>query len=291
MDTLIPDDSILRKIHEIRGCKVMLDSDLAELYRVETKVLNQAVKRNIDRFPEEFCFMLREKELDNLRSQNVTSSFSHGGRRYQPFVFTEQGVAMLSAVLKSEVAVKVSIQIMQAFVSMRKTLSHAEGLIQRLEIVEFKQHKTDTKLEKVLQALEMDQMPKQGVFFEGQLFDAHVFVSKLIKQAHSSLELVDNYVDETTLLLLSKHNKQVACRLVSRPRAALLNDIEKHNRQYDTIKFIENHSSHDRFLILDDAQLYHFGASFKDLGRKCFAFSRMDSLWPEIKNRLLKAKV
>lgn len=198
---------------------------------------------------------------------------------------------MLSAVLKSDVAVKVSIQIMQAFVSMRKTLSHAEGLIQRLEIVEFKQHKTDTKLEKVLQALEMDQMPKQGVFFEGQLFDAHVFVSKLIKQAHSSLELVDNYVDETTLLLLSKRNKQVACRLVSRPRAALLNDIEKHNRQYDTIKFIENHSSHDRFLILDDAQLYHFGASFKDLGRKCFAFSRMDSLWPEIKNRLLKAKV
>ena len=291
MGKLIPDDSILRKILNIRGCKVMLDSDLAELYRVETKVLNQAVKRNIERFPDEFRFILNEKELDHLRSQFVTSSFSHGGRRYQPFVFTEQGVAMLSAVLKSEVAVKVSIQIMQAFVSMRKTLSHAEGLIQRLEIVEFKQHKTDTKLEKVLQALEMDQVPKQGVFFEGQLFDAHLFVSKLIKQAHSSLELIDNYVDETTLLLLSKRNKQVACRLFSKPRATLLNDIEKHNRQYDVIKFIENHSSHDRFLILDDAQLYHFGASFKDLGRKCFAFSRMDSLWPEIKSRLLKAKV
>ncbi len=178
----------------------MLDSDLAEMYNVETRVLNQAAKRNEDRFPETFRFQLTEIEFANLRSQIVTSSIEHGGRRHPTLVYTEQGIAMLSAVLKSIVAVKVSIQIMQAFVSMRRTLNNLQGVIQRLESVEMKQFQTESKLEIVLKALEKDTKPNQGIFFEGQLFDAHVFVSDLIKEAQASVLLVDNYVDEKTLL-------------------------------------------------------------------------------------------
>jgi hypothetical protein len=188
-----------------------------------------------------------------------------------PYAFTEQGVAMLSAVLRSNVAVQISIQIMQSFVSMRRTFRNLHGVIQRLEYVEMKQVQTDSKLEGILQALEQDTIPRQGVFFEGQLFDAHVFV---------------NYIDETTLLLLSKRRENVHCTIYSRPKSTLLKDLEKHNKQYPQITFEENCSCHDRFLFID-AQLYHFGASLKDLGNKCFAFSKMDGLRVEIEAKLL----
>ena len=280
-------NQIENRIYTIRGIQVMLDSDLAEMYDVETKVLNQAVKRNLDRFPNEFRFQLTKDELDNLRSQIVTSSLSHGGRRGLPYVFTEQGVSMLSAVLRSNTAIKVSIQIIQAFVSMRKTFANLHGLIQRLEGLESKQLITDSKLEKVLKALEKDRQPKQGIFFEGQLFDAHVFASDLIKKAQKSLVLVDNYIDETTLLLLSKRKKGVECTVHTRNNATLKKDIEKHNLQYPEISVIENRSSHDRFLVIDDTNLYHIGASLKDLGNKCFAFSRMDDLLGDVQTKLL----
>ncbi len=280
-------NQIENRIYTIRGIQVMLDSDLAEMYDVETKVLNQAVKRNLDRFPNEFRFQLTKDELDNLRSQIVTSSLSHGGRRGLPYVFTEQGVSMLSAVLRSNTAIKVSIQIIQAFVTMRKTFANLHGLIQRLEGLESKQLITDSKLEKVLKALEKDSQPKQGVFFEGQLFDAHVFASDLIKKAQKSLVLVDNYIDETTLLLLSKRKKGVECTVHTRNNATLKKDIEKHNLQYPEISVIENRSSHDRFLVIDDTNLYHIGASLKDLGNKCFAFSRMDDLLGDVQTKLL----
>ena len=208
-------------------------------------------------------------------------------RKYLPYVFTEQGVSMLSAVLRSDVAIKVSIQIMQAFVLMRKTLGQIHGVIQRLEGLELKQLQTDSKLEQVLKALEKDQPARQGIFFEGQLFDAHVFVSDLIKQATKSLVVIDNYVDEYTLLLLSKRNKQVSCMVHTRLNAALKRDLEKHNQQYPAITLIENRSSHDRFIIIDNNQLYHIGASLKDLGNKCFAFSRMDNILPELMAKLL----
>ncbi len=280
--------NIENRIYAIRGLHIMLDSDLAEMYQVETKVLNQAVKRNIDRFPNDFRFQLTNDEMNHLKSQFVTSSLKHGGRRVLPYAFTEQGVSMLSAVLKSDIAVKVSIQIMQAFVTMRKTLGQLQGVIQRLEGVELKQLHTDSKVEQLLKAWEKDLPPKQGIFFEGQLFDAHVFVSDIIKQASKSLVLVDNYVDETTLLLLSKRKKQVSCTVHTRINATLKKDLEKHYQQYPAITLVENRSSHDRFLILDEIQLYHIGASLKDLGNKCFAFSRMDDLLPDLTIKLLR---
>jgi phage regulator Rha-like protein len=279
--------NIETKIHTIRGVQVMLDSDLAEMYQTETKFINRAIKRNSDRFPVDFAFQLDDNEWNNLRYQSGTSSSAHGGRRYLPYALTEQGVAMLSSVLKTDVAVKISIQIMQAFVSMRRTLSNLQGVIQRLESVEMKQFQTESKLEIFLKALEKDTKPNHGIFFEGQLFDAHVFVSDLIKKAQISVLLVDNYVDEKTLLLLNKRNKGVKCYIHTRPNPTLTIDKDKHNKQYDHIELIENRSSHDRFLVIDDRYLYHIGASLKDLGNKCFAFSRMDQFLPEVQSKLL----
>ena len=202
---------IENKIYSIRGLQVMLDSDLAVMYQVETKRINEQVKRNEKRFPDSFMFQLNQREWDDLKSQIATSKMNHGGRRKLPYVFTEQGVSMLSAVITSDTAIDVSIQIIQAFVAMRKTLGQLHGVLQRLEGVELKQLKTDSKLEQVLKALEKDQPAQQGIFFQGQLFDAHVFVSNLIKQARKSLVIIDNYVEETTLLLLSKRKNQVSC--------------------------------------------------------------------------------
>lgn len=224
--------------------------------------------------------------MEWMVSQNaIPSKQSLGG--YLPFVFTEQGVAGVSGVIKNSKADEVSVAIARAFVAMRKTLTNLQGVIQRLEGLEIKQLQTDSRLELILKALETDSQPRQGVFFEGQLFDAHVFVSNLVKRAKTSLILVDNYADETTLLMLSKRNLGVSCTIHSRIHKALMKDLEKHNEQYPHILLIENHSSHDRFLVIDNAQLYHIGASLKDLGKKCFAFSRMDDLLPEISAKLL----
>ena len=205
-----------------------------------------------------------------------------------PLVFTEQGVGAVSGVIKSEKADQVSVAIARAFVAMRKTLEQLHGVIQRLEGVELKQLQTDSKVEQLLKAWEKDQPAKQGIFFEGQLFDAHVFASDLIKKANKSLVVIDNYVDETTLMLLSKHKKQISCTVHTRINQALKKDLEKHNQQYPEITLVENRSSHDRFIILDNIQLYHIGASLKDLGSKCFAFSRMDDVLPELTTKLLK---
>ena len=188
--------NIESKIYSIRGIQVMLDSDLALLYQTETKFINRAVKRNPERFPEAFAFTLTEKEWSNLRFQFGTSSLQHGGRRTLPVVFTEQGVAMLSAVLQTEIAIHVSIQIIQAFVAMRKSMSHLQGLLQRIDGIEWKQLQTDKTLEKILQALEKDLPKSKGIFFEGQLFDAHVFVSDVIRKSKRTIVLIDNYVNE-----------------------------------------------------------------------------------------------
>ena len=279
--------NIENKIYLIRGVQVMLDSDLAELYHSETKFINRAVKRNASRFPEEFMFQLTEQEWQHLRFQSGTSSEGHGGRRYLPCVFTEQGIAMLSAVLHTETAVNVSVDIMKAFVAMRKSLGQLHGLLQRMESLELKQLNTDQKLERIFELLNKEISPSQGIFFKGQLFDAHVFVSNLIKTAKKSIIVVDNYVDETTLLLLSKRDEDVECKVLTRINVALKKDLEKHNQQYPGIELIENRGSHDRFIIIDNTHLYHFGASLKDLGKKCFAFSQMDNLLPDLKEKLL----
>lgn len=259
----------------------MLDSELAELYGIDTRSFNQAVKRNIDRFPDEFMFQLNETEFDNLRSQIVISS-SHGGRRYLPYVFTEQGVAMLSAVLKSKTAIEVSIQIMHAFVEMRKFFAIHGDLVMKIQQIEQKQilheAKTQEKFEAIFSALEEKPIvPKQGIFFDGQIFDAYVFVSKLIRSARKSIILLDNYVDETVLEHLSKSESQVKIHILTKTISNHLKlDIEKYNSQYKRIQIFQFNLSHDRFLIIDQSDIYHIGASLKDLAKKWFAFSKLE---------------
>jgi phage regulator Rha-like protein len=285
------EESIRERIYSIRGYQVMLDSDLAELYGVETKVLNQAVKRNIERFPPEFCFSLNNSEIRSLRSQIVTSNKAknslrsqiilseRGGRRYVPFVFTQEGVAMLSAVLKSEIAVKMSIKIIKAFIEIRKFIQANGQIFQRLDRVEVKLLENDQKFEKVFDALESkDRIPDQGIFFEGQVFDAYNFVSDLFRKAEKSIVIVDNYVDDTVLLHLTKIKKDVQVKIITKSVSDQFRlDLKKFGEQYFEIEVKVSKVIHDRFIILDGELLYHLGASLKDLGRKLFGFTKMDN--------------
>lgn len=267
-------------IYTIRDKQVILDSDLAKIYQVETKVFNQAVKRNIDRFPENFRFQLTQDEFEtiSLRSQIVTSSLNYGGRRYLPYVFSEQGIAMLSAVLRSDVAVKVSIEIMNAFVEMRKMLISNASLFHRLDHIELKQLQADQKFEEIFKALESDKLhSEKGIFYNGQIFDAYTFISDIIRSAQNSIILLDNYVDDTVLTLLGKRNDNVTATIYTKNISNQLRlDIQRYNSQYPLIKIETFSDAHDRFLIIDDTELYHIGASLKDLGKKWFAFSRID---------------
>jgi hypothetical protein len=281
-------NSIENKIYNIRGMQVILDRDLAQLYQVETRIMIQAVKRNQDRFPYSFIFQLSDAEFQHWKSQIVISNADKMGLRRAPYAFTEQGVAMLSAVLRSDTAIQVSIQIMQAFVTMRKFLINNASVFQRLDHIELKQLKTDEKLEQIFKALETGQIqPNQGIFFDGQIFDAYSFVSSLIREAKKSIILIDNYVDDTVLALLSKRNRQVSASVYTLKISLQLDlDLKKHNSQYPEIKIFELKETHDRFLILDEKELYHFGASLKDLGKKWFAFSKMDAFVHHILSKL-----
>ncbi len=289
------DSEIEKKIFTIRGNQVMVDRDLAELYGVETKRLNEQVKRNSERFPKEFRFQLTESEKIELvancdRFQTIKHSSS------LPYVFTEQGVSMLSAVLKSDVAVKVSIDIINTFVKMRKFLSLNSELFQRIEQIEKRQIvneiKTDARFEKIFNALEDKTLkPKQGIFFDGQIFDAYVFVSDLIKSAKSSLVLIDNYVDESVLMLLSKRDNSCKVMIYTKILSKQLQlDLKKHNAQYPPIEIKTFKEAHDRFLIIDDKTVYHIGASLKDLGKKWFAFSKFDKVALALLDKLEELK-
>ena len=347
--------TIENKIFTIRGVQVMLDRDLAELYEVETKRINEQVKRNIERFPEEFCFQLTKEEVEILRSQiatlNTENSFlrsqnetskseiptlksqyatsrsqivtlnkedsflksqivtskkeNRGGNRYLPYAFTEQGVAMLASILKSETAVKVSIQIMNAFVQMRHFISANGSLFARLDSVEKKQIETEEKLnrnivqfhekldvheknfEKVFDALEAADLPKQGVFCDGQIFDSYEFVSDLIRKAKTSIVLVDNYVDDTVLSMLDKRKSGVSATIYTQSISKQLTlDLQKHNAQYAPIDICLIKNFHDRFLFLDEKSIYHIGASVKDLGKKVFGFSKLGLDAKQIMNML-----
>ena len=303
---------IQNKIYTIRSLQVMLDSDLAKFYGVETKVLNQAVKRNIERFPREFMFRLDEEEWDflryqinplkndslSLRSQNVTLKNGRGKhRKYLPYVFTEQGVAMLSAVLKSETAVKVSIQIINAFVEMRRFLANNASVFERFNNIELKQFKfeieTKENFNKIFNALQnKDLEPKQGIFFNGQIFDAYKFVSGLVRKANKSILLIDNYIDETVLNLFTKKKKNVKVTIFTkRITKTMLQDAEKFNAQYPSVELKKFTKAHDRFLIIDDKHVYHFGASLKDLGKKWFAFSKLDKSAFSLLQNLKKVRV
>ena len=279
-------------IKVIRGQQVMLDKDLATLYGVETKVLNQTVKRNIERFPDDFRFELSREEC--LRSQIVTSN-GRGGNRYSTYAFTEQGVAMLSSVLRSKTAIEVNIQIMRAFVSMRHFLASNASVFSRLETIEYHQleilqHQQDTdkhleesdmRIAEVFRRLdEGDAKPKQGVFYNGQIYDAYTFVSDLIKSAKKHIILIDNYVDETVLTLLDKRENGVSALIYTQQISRQFQlDIDRHNAQYAPIDVETFRLTHDRFLCIDD-EVYHIGASIKDLGKKWFGFSKMEILKP-----------
>jgi hypothetical protein len=288
---LVKIDDIQKRIYSIRNVQVMLDEDLSVLYGVETRVLNQAVKRNIERFPPEFMFQLTKEDMENLRSQFVTSSW--GGRRYLPFAFTEQGVAMLSAVLRSETAIQVSIQIMNAFVAMRRFLQTNAQIFQRLDSLELKQIETDQKVDTILNAIEQKTViPKQGIFYDGQIFDAWNFISNLIRSAKKSIILIDNYIDDTVLSLFAKRSKGVTVTLLTKnPSQQLKTDVQKFNAQYEPIILKDFSAAHDRFLIIDETDLYHIGASLKDLGKKWFAFSKMDMQVVAILENLKKVKL
>lgn len=274
-------------IYMFRGQQVMLDSDLASLYQVETKRLNEAVKRNIARFPEEFRFQLTEEEYDLLRSQNATSInhkntvSSKGGRRYLPFVFTEQGIAMLSAILKSDIAVQVSINIMKVFVEMRKIMANHSILFEQINRLELKQieykKEIDTKLDKVFDYISENTESSQKIFFDGQIFDAFSLLVKLINSANSSIILIDNYIDINTLNILAKKKKHVNICIYTLKKTRLTKtDVENFNKQYPELIVKYTDTFHDRFLIIDENTAYHIGASLKDAGKKCFAISLLE---------------
>ena len=281
-------------IRVIRGQQVMLDRDLAELYGVETRRLNEQVKRNIERFPEDFMFQLTSNEFDNLKSQIAISSW--GGVRKLPYAFTEQGVAMLSGVLKSSTAVEANIRIMRAFVSMRHFMVNNVAFFQRLETIEFNQLESNKVQAKILAHQEVQDhrideifrrldegmyKPKQGIFFDNQIYDAYSFVSELIKSAKQRIILIDNYVDETVLTLLDKRGENVSATIYTQQVSRQFRlDVDRHNSQYPPIEVDVFRRSHDRFLCIDDT-VYHVGASIKDLGKKWFAFSKMEDFKPE----------
>ena len=280
MEDLIPSEIIESKIYNIRGLQVMLDEDIAVLYGVETKHINQAVRNNLNKFPIDFYFELCESEIEHLKSKFLTSSW--GGRRKPPKVFTEQGIYMLATIIKSKSATSVTVAIMRTFVQMRKFISQNASFFKRLDNLEIKQIQykleADDKFNKIFKAIESkDIKPKQGIFYEGQIFDAYLFVSDIIKLAKESIVLIDNYVDESILVLFTKRNANVNMKIYTNTSSKQLQlDLEKHNAQYPKIEIEKFDLSHDRFLIIDKKEIYHFGASLKDLGKKWFAVSKMD---------------
>ena len=278
---LIKNEEIQNRIYTLRDVQVMLDKDLAIFYGVKPIRLREQVKRNIKRFPSDFMFQLTEEEVDLMVSQNAIPSKQHLGGSL-PFVFTEQGVATISSVLTSERAIEVNIQIMRAFVAMRRFIASNAKVFQRLDIVERKQIEykadTDQKFERIFNAIEERSIkPKQGIFFDGQIFDAYKFVADLIRTAQKSITLIDNYIDDSVLLLLTKRKKGVPVKIFTKTISRQLAlDVKKYNSQYPPVEIKKFKYVHDRFIIIDDKEVFHFGASLKDLGKKWFAFSKLE---------------
>ena len=277
-------ENIKNLIYTIRGKQVMLDSDVAMLYQYTTKNINKAMKRNISRFPEDFCFQLTEKEVKNLRFQFGTSSLNkenYGGRRYLPYAYTEQGISMLAGVLKNEIAIQVSINIIRAFIEMRKFITNNAQVFERLTNVEYKLLEHDKKFDNVFDELQKNKKEefKQKIFFDGQIYDAYSLIIDIIKIAKSKILIIDNYIDDGILKMLSKKNKNVEVVVLTSPNCNLNKlDINKFNKQYPTLKVAMTNKFHDRFIVVDNKELYHVGASLKDLGKRCFAISKIEDV-------------
>ncbi|OKZ73726.1 MAG: DNA-binding protein [Clostridium sp. 26_22] len=299
----LSNEEIKNLIYTIRGKQVMLDSDVAMLYHYETKKINQAVKRNIERFPEKFCFQLTEEEFSSLRSQFVTlnkttvqENFEDSSlrsqivtlnentgrgkhRKYLPYVFTEQGIAMLSSLLKNDIAIQVSINIMDAFVEMRKFLMVNGQLFERLTNVEYKLLEHDKKFDKVFDQLQNEENIKQKIFFEGQIYDAYSLIIDIIKKANKKILIIDNYIDDSVLKMLTKKNKNVEVVILTSNKSNIQKiDIQKFNKEYPILKVAETNKFHDRFIVIDNKEMYHLGASIKDLGKKCFGINKIEDL-------------
>lgn len=276
---IVDNKDIKNMIYTFRDQQVMVDSDLARLYQVTTGNLNKAVKRNLSRFPEHFCFQLTEHEYKNLRFQNGSSSSNnnYGGRRYMPYVFTEQGIAMLSAVLKSDIAVEVSVKIMNSFVEMRRFLLSNQELFSRLDRIEIKQLETDRKFEEVFNYIAANTEVKQNIFFNGQIYDAFSFIVGLIRKAKKKIIRIDNYVDVNTLNILCKKSQGVDVVIATAGKGSLsAKDIIKFNAQYSKLSVKTTTDFHDRFLVIDKTEVYHIGASIKDAGKKSFGITKIE---------------
>ena len=272
----ITNEEIKDLIYTIRGKQVMIDNDVARLYHYETKRINETVKRNIERFPIEFCFQLSNNEYESLKSQFATSN-TRGGKQKLPYAFTEKGIIMLSGLLKNEIAIEVSIRIVEAFVEMRKFLMHNGQIFERLTNVEYKLLEHDKKFDKVFNQLQQEENIKQRIFFDGQIYDAYSLIIDIIRKANRKILIIDNYIDDSILKMLTKKKNNVEVVILTSNKSNIQNiDIQKFNKEYPKLKLAKTNKFHDRFIVLDNKEMYHLGASIKDLGKKCFGINKIE---------------
>lgn len=300
----LSNEEIRNLIYSIRGKQVMLDSDVARLYHYQTKRINETVNRNKERFPQNFCFQLTEEETKNLNKQAIFSKSVHEnnwsqfatssknenskyrGNKYLPYVFTEQGIAMLSGLLKNDIAIQVSINIMNAFVEMRKFISSNGQVFERLTKVEYKLLEHDKKFDEVFNQLQLEENIKQRIFFDGQIYDAYSLIIDIIKKANNKILIIDNYIDDSVLKMLAKKRNNVEVAILTSNKSNIENlDIQKFNKEYPILKVTKTNKFHDRFIVVDNKEMYHLGASIKDLGKKCFAINKIEDT--EIMNRII----
>lgn len=274
-------EDIKNNVHWVRGKQVMLDCDLAKIYGYEVKRLNEQVKRNIRRFPEDFMFQVTSEEVELLKSQFATSSW--GGKRKLPYVFTEQGIYMLATVLKGELAEQQSIFIMRAFKEMHHFMVNNAFMLEKLNAIELKQLEyqkdSDEKFGRIFEYMAGHEESNQKIFFGGQIFDAFSLLTEIIGRAKTNIVLIDGYIDVVTLNILAKKQAGVDVLAYTLPNARItVQDVSKFNAQYPTLTVKETTVFHDRFLILDGGEGYHIGASLKDAGKKCFGITKIEDI-------------
>ena len=298
----LTNEDIKNLIYTIRGKQVMLDSDVAMLYHYPTKRINETVNRNKQRFPENFCFQLTDEEYEALRCKNVTlnqdtiqenidnslrsqfatlnENIGRGKhRKYLPYAFTEQGIAMLSGLLKNDIAIQVSINIMNAFVEMRKFLMINGQVFERLTNVEYQLQEHNKKFDEVFNQLQLEENIKQRIFFDGQIYDAYSLIVDIIRRANNKILIIDNYIDDSVLKMLAKKKNNVEVVILTSDKSNIENlDIKKFNKEYPILKVAKTNKFHDRFIIIDSKEMYHLGASIKDLGKKCFAINKIEDV-------------
>ena len=298
----LTNEDIKNLIYTIRGKQVMLDSDVAMLYHYPTKRINETVNRNKQRFPENFCFQLTDEEYEALRCKNVTlnqdtiqenidnslrsqfatlnENIGRGKhRKYLPYAFTEQGIAMLSGLLKNDIAIQVSINIMNAFVEMRKFLMINGQVFERLTNVEYQLQEHNKKFDEVFNQLQLEENIKQRIFLDGQIYDAYSIIVDIIKRANSKILIIDNYIDDSVLKMLAKKKNYVEVVILTSDKSNIENlDVKKFNKEYPILKVAKTNKFHDRFIVIDNKEMYHLGASIKDLGKKCFAINRIEDI-------------